>query len=421
MRYTLVATAVLVAAAVNAGAATLAIAGRANSTPSLAAANRFVAVAWGAMRADGTSDVYAAISHDGARTFAAPTRVNDVVGQASLGAEQPPRVALVPRAGRDPEVLIVWTAKSQSGTRLLYSRSGDGGVSFTHATSMPGTDAAGNRGWESTAVDHGGHPIAVWLDHREMAHSGGASHTQHEGHDHAGADAQKMDGAARAQGSRLYFGSVDNVPGAHALAAGVCYCCKTALASGPDGAIFAAWRHVYAGNIRDIAFTMSRDGGRTFTAPARVSDDGWILDGCPENGPSLAVGADNVVHVVWPTLVAGATADAEPALALFHATTRDGLRFSPRERIATEGTPRHPQLTATSAGLVAAWDEQTASGLPRVVLARLRRGSGPAGVSREIVSGSARAQTPAIAASSEGVVIAWAEGTEPSVIRVERR
>jgi hypothetical protein len=106
---------------------------------------------------------------------------------------------------------------------------------------------------------------------------------------------------------------------------------------------------------------------------------------------------------------------------LFHATTRDGLRFSPRERIATEGTPRHPQLTATSAGLVAAWDEQTASGLPRVVLARLRSGSGPAGVSREIVSGSARAQTPAIAASSEGVVIAWAEGAEPSVIRVERR
>jgi len=26
---------------------------------------------------------------------------------------------------------------------------------------------------------------------------------------------------------------------------------------------FAAWRHVYPGNIRDIAFTVSRDGGRT--------------------------------------------------------------------------------------------------------------------------------------------------------------
>ena len=47
-----------------------------------------------------------------------------------------------------------------------------------------------------------------------------------------------------------------------ALTGGVCYCCKTALAVGADGAIYAAWRHVYPGNMRDIAFTLSRDGGQ---------------------------------------------------------------------------------------------------------------------------------------------------------------
>jgi hypothetical protein len=338
-------------------------------------------------------------------------------GQASLGAEQPPRIALVPRAGREPEVLIVWTAKSQNGTRLLYSRSEDGGVSFTRATPMPGADAAGNRGWESSAVDRGGHLVAVWLDHREMAHSSSSAMQ----HDHSSADAPKMDGAVRAQASKLYFASLDGVSGPHALAAGVCYCCKTALASGPDGAIYAAWRHVYAGNIRDIAFTMSRDGGRTFTTPARVSDDGWILDGCPENGPSLAVTEDNVVQIVWPTLVAGATADADPALALFYSITRDGRRFSPRERIATEGTPRHPQVTTTPGGLVVAWDEQTLDGSRRVVLTRAAYRSGAAKFSREIVSDGARAQTPAVASISDGMVIAWASGAERSVIRVERR
>jgi hypothetical protein len=57
-----------------------------------------------------------------------------------------------------------------------------------------------------------------------------------------------------------------------------------------------------------------------------------------------------------------------------------------------------------------------------VVLAHVTHGgSDPAHFSREIVSGSARAQTPAIAGTSDAVVIAWAEGAEQSVIRVERR
>ena len=410
----------LIAATVNAGAATLAIQARANATPSVAAADRFVVVAWGASVETGLTDVFVAVSRDGGRTFAESVRVSDD-RHASLGAEQPPRVSLVPRAGREPEVVVVWTAKSSDGSRLLISRSQDGGTSFTRAAPIPGSEAAGNRGWESTAVDRGGRVVAVWLDHRDMASSVGTP-MHHEGHDHASAGTPNADSAVRAQASKLYFSPLDGASRSHAITGGVCYCCKTAVTTGPDGAIYAAWRHVYPGNLRDIAFTMSRDGGRTFTAPVRVSNDGWVLDGCPENGPALAVGADGAVHALWPTLVAGATSDSEPALALFHATSRNGGAFSPRERMATEGTPRHPQLATTSAGLVAAWDEQTAGGARRVVLARLTgSGAAPARASREVVSGNARAQTPAIAGASAAVVIAWAEGTEQSVIRVERR
>jgi hypothetical protein len=407
---------------VHAGAATLAIQGRANATPSVAAANQFVVVAWGATDETkaGTTDVYLAISRDGGRTVGAAVRVSDE-RHASLGAEQPPRVALVPQAGRDPEVVVVWTAKSKDGSRLLISRSQNGGASFTRAAPIPGSEATGNRGWESIAVDRDGHVMAVWLDHREILSPPGNSAMHHDGHDHRSAGAPKADAAGRAQSSKLYFVTLDGEASSHAVTGGVCYCCKTAFATGPDGAIYVAWRHVYPGNRRDIAFTMSRDRGRTFAIPVRVSSDGWILDGCPENGPALAVGADDVVHALWPTLVAAATPDAEPTLALFHASVRDGGTFSPRERIATEGTPRHPQLTATPAGLVAAWDEQE-GGSRRVVLARLaRRGSAPTHVSREIVSDNVRAQTPAIAATSNALVIAWAEGTEQSVIRVERR
>jgi len=397
---------------------TLAIAGRTNATPSIAAMNQHVAVAWGATLPTGGTDVYAAVSRDGGRTFRSPVRVNDVDGNASLGLEQPPRISIVAHPGHDPSIVVVWTAKSKDGTRLLVARSDDGGA-FTHAVPVVASEAVGNRGWLSTTVDRNGRVIALWLDHRDMAPTAGAM--SHEGHAHADPATPKPDGAARAQLSKVYAGAID-APVAQAITGGVCYCCKTALTTGPDGSIYAAWRHVYPGNIRDIAFAVSRDGARTFSAPSRVSDDHWMLDGCPENGPALAVSADGMVHALWPTLVAGPATDEEPALALFHAATRDGRTFSPRERVATEGTPRHPQLSWTPAGLVAAWDEETGNGSRRVVLARFKSGGSPgARVSREAVSGSARAQTPALAGTSDGVVLAWTEGTEQSVIRVERR
>src|SRR5207344_1766814 len=112
------------------------------------------------------------------RTFAAPVRVNDVDGEARLTGEQPPRVVV-----RGAAVTVVWTSKGANGTRLMQSRSDDGGRTFTKAAPVPGGDAAGNRGWENTAVDRNGRVYAVWLDHRELAQQDGAVAASH--HDHA--------------------------------------------------------------------------------------------------------------------------------------------------------------------------------------------------------------------------------------------
>jgi len=403
---------------------TLGINGRANATPTIAAADRFVAVVWGASLPAGATDVYAAVSRDGGRTFAQPVRVNDVDGSASLGGEQPPHVSLVRRAGHDPDIAVVWTAKSKEGTRLMVARSNDGGASFGPAAPIEGGIASGNRGWESTTVDRDGHVVAMWLDHRETAASASSPPMQHEGHDHGKMNMPKADGAARAQLSKLYFARVDDPSSAKAVTGGVCYCCKTAVATGPDGSIYAAWRHVYPGNIRDIAFTLSRDGGRTFAAPLRVSDDRWELDGCPENGPSIAVDARNAVHVVWPTLVSSQAKDGEPTLGLFYAATRDGQRFSARRRIATDGVPRHPQLVVTGDNeLIAAWDEEAGGGSRRVIMARAAPKSAGESVTfaREVVSGATRADYPVIAATTGAVVIAWTSGAGNSVVHVERR
>jgi hypothetical protein len=400
-------------------ATTLAVQGRANATPSIASAGDFVAVVWGASLPSGATDVFAAVSRDGGRTFGGPVRVNKIDGDARLNGEQPPHVGLVTRAGKDPSIVVVWTTKGGRGTTLLQARSDDGGTSFSPSSLVPGSDAAGNRGWEAITVERSGRVDAVWLDHREMAADStmAASH-----HDHTAASGAKPDGVAMAQKSKLFFASLDGSVAPFGITGGVCYCCKTALVAGSDGAIYAAWRHVYPGNLRDMAFTLSRDGGKTFASPVRVSEDKWMLEGCPDDGPSMAVDASNRVHLLWPTLVAGEKG-ADPTIGIFYATSADGRRFTARLRLPTEGTPHHPRLAVAADGsLVAAWDE-VVSGTRRVVIARAAADvSGKPQFHREVLSSRAPGLYPVLAAVRDAVVTAWTSGTvsTDSTIQVTR-
>ena len=363
--------------------------------------------------------MFAAVSHDGGQSFSAPARVNNATGPANLSGEQPPRVVLVPRANHDPAIVVVWTARSNTGTRLFSARSDDGGRSFAAAQPVPGTDAPGNRGWESVATTRDGSVVAIWLDHRGVAAS--AQGMNHGEHQHAVSGENKTDGVARAQLSKLFFARLDARDSARALTGGVCYCCKTSIETDPDGGVYAAWRQVYAGNVRDIAFSKSSDGGRSFSTPVRVSEDKWVLDGCPENGPALAIDQRKRMHVVWPTLVPGASS-AEPTLGMFYAMSRDGVRFTPRQRLPTEGSPRHSQIAVTAQGeIVAVWDEQ-APGVRRVVVARGRPDdSGVAQLVRQPIEDAAPATYPVVATSGAATIVAWTSGTSgQTTLRAQR-
>jgi hypothetical protein len=387
----------------------LAVPGRVAATPSIAALDRDVAVVWGASAAGGANDIYLSLSRDAGATFAPPVRVNHTPGDARVNGEQPPRVALSRGGGADPIVTVVWTSKRPEGTRLLQARSVDGGRSFSTPAIVPGTDAPGNRGWEALAVDRAGKPAVAWLDHRDMAESSSAAvAAAHEGHTASGVE--------MAQKSKLYFATLDGAVGARPLAQGVCYCCKTAMATASDGAIFLAWRHVYPGDIRDIAFTASRDGGATFADPIRVSEDRWAINGCPENGPTMVVDRANVIHLAWPTLVD----EGQSTLGLFYASSRDGRTFTPRQRVATRGSASHAQMAIDAGGRLAlVWDE-IQDGVRQVMLSR-REASADDFTPAIALTSSARGSYPVVAAVAGGLVVAWTSGpADASTIRVRR-
>ncbi len=383
---------------------TLAIPERANSAPWVAAVGSFVAVVWGAA-ADGKADVMLAISRDAGQSFDAPVRVNATSGDARIGGEIPPRVALSPRDGAaNPVVTVTWNAQAPDGTQIKTSRSLDGGRTFAPAISLQATAAAGDRGWHASTLDSRGTVHVIWLDHRGLAADKTAGGMGHKG---------EHDGVAMAQKSGLYYAS-DAGGGERELFKGVCYCCKTAMATGPNGEIYAAWRHVFDGNMRDMAFTMSRDGGKTFSALARVHHDRWAIDGCPDDGPAMAVDNAGTVHLVWPTVPNGTEG------ALYYASTADGRTFTSPVRVPTLGSPKpsHPQIAIDGKNrIVVAWDE-VMNGVRTATARSVTNHSGRIDFGPPTtLATDGPAMYPVVAATARGWIAVWTTGGSVSTLR----
>jgi hypothetical protein len=111
--------------------------------------------------------------------------------------------------------------------------------------------------------------------------------------------------------------------------------------------LYAGWRQVLPGSFRHIAVAGSTDGGKNFSTPVIVSDDHWVLQGCPVSGPSLSVdGASGNLKVVWYAAGEGTAAG------LYVAESKDnGRSFTPRQLLAQETVRGTPVL----AGSIALW------------------------------------------------------------------
>jgi hypothetical protein len=394
--------------------ATLGVPEHVNSTPSLAVSGRTVIVVWTATR--GTAvNVYLAASSDGGTTFAEPRRVNDRDGDVSANNEQPPRAAISGPAGK-PTLTVLWSKRDAGSERtrrdeIWMARSTDGGRTFSPARTTHDQSFSGARGWESLAASSDGRVHAVWLDGRD-AERKMADAAAHTGMAHKGLPPQD-----------IYHGSIapDGRVVESLIATGVCFCCKTAVAVDGRGSVYAAWRHIFAGSMRDIAFARSTDAGSRFGPLVRVSEDNWELNGCPEDGPALGVDQAGTIHVAWTTLIT----DREQQKALFYATSKDGTTFSPRARVPTDGVtnPGHPQLALTGNGVALVWDE-IVNRVRRVSIGRSARGELKA---PEVLSGSESASHPVIARSGNDLLVAWTSrastatsASDPSQIRLTR-
>jgi len=82
------------------------------------------------------------------------------------------------------------------------------------------------------------------------------------------------------------------------LDASTCDCCQTSIAITNDGPI-VVYRDRSEKEVRDIYSVKNING--TWEKPNAVHDDGWIINGCPVNGPKVAVNSKNLA-VSWFTV-----------------------------------------------------------------------------------------------------------------------
>lgn len=99
----------------------------------------------------------------------------------------------------------------------------------------------------------------------------------------------------------LRFDPDGRLQGTAVADANTCSCCSTSIVQTGRGPL-AAYRDRAAGEIRDISVVRLEKG--RWSEPRTIANDGWRINACPTNGPSLAA-RDSRVAVSWFTGAGG--------------------------------------------------------------------------------------------------------------------
>lgn len=253
-------------------------------------------------------------------------------------------------------------------------------------------------GFTSLVPEPDGGFSAVWLDGRAFAnveldpHSGGA------------------DMSLRA---RRY--TADGTAGPEAvLDLRTCDCCQTGAAYLGD-TLVVAYRDRSPDEIRDIYVVRRTDSG--WSDPTPVANDGWMIPGCPVNGPVVVWTGDTAGAVVWFSLV-----DEAPEIKVAF-TDDQGASFGDAV-LVERGTTDEPTLgrvglaSLGDGSVVATWLSQT-DGSGEIRYRRISPDGDSGPVHLLARTGAARSSGfPRVVTTSERVLFAWTDTlADDAVIR----
>ena len=252
----------------------------------------------------------------------------------------------------------------------------------------PHTDGTPTEHGFVSLLPHGpDHLMAVWLDGRKMASGDGPMTLR--------------SGILDASGTVVRTTELDGQ---------TCECCPTTAVQTGSG-VLVAYRDRTDAEIRNIAVV--RHDGTRWSAPTRVHDDGWKINGCPVNGPALDANGNRVV-AAWFT-----GADAAPRVQV--AFSEDGGQtFGSPVTVQTGAPQGYVDVALLADGSAAvSWKDNTADGA--ALRARRMQTHGSAGPVQTIAAPlpAGRSGMPRMVRRGSTLLFAWTEANPDGTAHVQ--
>ncbi len=298
----------------------------------------------------------------------------------------------------DGNLAAHWLQKSGTGTyaydvRIAFSR--DDGETFGRPLTPHQDGTQTEHGFASLLPGKRGDLLALWLDGREFE----------------GKDISDPTREMTLRFCRMKSGG--SLSDEAVLDSRVCECCQTSAANTADG-IIVAYRDRSGDDVRDIAVVRYDNKTRFWEQPRTLYPDGWKIQGCPVNGPTVAA-RNLVVAIVWFTV-------AEDVSRVKLIWSSDGGRSFGDPVTLSEGNPmgRVDSLFLHDGSLVVSWMESEGSD-GHIRVQQLHRGK-PNGMPVTVAStrGDRSSGFPRMAANEEEILLAYTIGSEPTSVRLVR-
>jgi len=268
---------------------------------------------------------------------------------------------------------LSYVADSPYAYQILTAYSADGGSTWS-APGSPHTDGtATEHGFVSSYSAENGVGL-IWLDGRETPDEGMTLRSA------------SLDSEGDLHDESL----IDDL---------VCDCCQTDVAE-TDGGPVAIYRNRTDEEVRDIYVSRFLDGEWQPGTP--VSDDGWVISGCPVNGPSID-SAGNRVAIAWFT-----AANNKPIVKTAFSTNA-GKSFSKPIEIASKGTSGHVGVSVIDRhSYVVSWLESDNDGSYEINLRALTL-DGQIGPATTVGRTSLARTVPQMTRVGDKLILAWTD------------
>ncbi len=343
-------------------------------------------------------DLWFARSTDGGASFGAATRVNGQPGQVWGFAVSKPKIAV----GRSGTLHVVFPANEMSPAAgkpalvMYYTRSTDGGARFEaprRLHQLPERDQSAfmDGGFTSAhafgtvGVAPDGTVHAIWVDTRSMQAGDPAAA--------AYAAVSRDDGAT--------FSSEEV-----ALPAGVCPCCQITIAFDSKSQMYVGSRHVTEdGHRNSTVARASSTQSEAMSDTVVIGTRPWKLEGCPLKPTVVAVDGRNVYTTAYN--------GAERPPGVYFSMSRDGGQsFTAASAVHPEASVSDaPALAIARRSVVVAWQAKAGGGGKRVYWRSIDPRSGAMSAVNELGSPEGVAQQPALATRPDGnVQVVWQQG-----------